>query len=62
MASRDDESFCDIPIVGRVAAGEPILAVENIDDTFRVDRSLLGNHQDVFGLRVVGELKGKDDG
>ena len=50
-----DEEFCSVPIVGRVAAGQPILAVENTDDTVRVDRFFVGNHQNVFGLRVVGE-------
>lgn len=46
---------CDIPIVGQVAAGEPLLAVENVEDTVRVDRFFVGNHQGVFGLRIVGE-------
>src|SRR5262249_34085613 len=50
-----DEEMADIPIVGRVAAGEPILAVENVQDTVRVDRVLIGNHREVFGLRIVGE-------
>lgn len=50
-----DDAFCDVPIVGRVAAGQPILAVENVEDTVRIDRMLLGPHREVFGLRVVGE-------
>jgi len=45
----------EIPIVGQVAAGEPLLAVENVEDTVRVDRFFVGNHQGVFGLRIVGE-------
>src|SRR2546428_4172888 len=28
----------DVPLVGRVAAGRPILAVENVQDTVRVDK------------------------
>ncbi len=44
-----------IPVVGNVAAGEPLLAVENIEDTVEVDRFFIGNHQEVFSLRVVGE-------
>lgn len=51
----DDDNFASIDILGKVAAGQPILAVENVDDTIRVDRFFVGNHQDVFGLRVVGE-------
>ena len=47
--------LCEIPILGRVAAGQPILAVENIQDTVRVDKVLVGGHTEVFGLRIVGE-------
>lgn len=45
----------DIPLVGRVAAGLPVLAVENLEDTLRVDRSLVGDAEGVFALRVTGE-------
>lgn len=54
LVSTDDD-MAEIPIVGKVAAGEPILAVENVSDTVRVDRVLIGNHREVFGLRIVGE-------
>jgi repressor LexA len=47
--------LCEIPILGRVAAGQPILAVENVQDTVRVDKVLVGGHTEVFGLRIVGE-------
>jgi len=50
-----DDAMCEIPIVGRVAAGAPILAVENVQDTVKVDRVLIGGHREVFGLRIVGE-------
>jgi repressor LexA len=49
------DDFAEIPIVGRVAAGQPILAVENVADTVRIDRMLIGQHREVFGLRIVGE-------
>ncbi len=52
---QEDDDMADIPILGRVAAGLPILAVENATDTVRVDRVLIGNHREVFGLRIVGE-------
>jgi repressor LexA len=47
----------EVPIVGRVAAGRPILAVENIEDTVKVDRFFLGSTsgREVFALRVKGE-------
>jgi repressor LexA len=44
-----------VPIVGRVAAGEPVLAVENIEDTVKLDRFFIGPSQEVFALRVSGE-------
>jgi repressor LexA len=52
---QEDDDMADIPILGKVAAGLPILAVENATDTVRVDRVLIGNHREVFGLRIVGE-------
>jgi repressor LexA len=51
----DTDDMAEIPILGRVAAGQPILAVEMATDTVRVDRVLVGNHREVFGLRIVGE-------
>lgn len=50
-----DGDMAEIPIIGRVAAGQPILAVENIQDTVKIDRVLVGGHREVFGLRIVGE-------
>jgi repressor LexA len=49
------EDMAEIPILGRVAAGQPILAVEHATDTVRIDRFLVGGHKEVFGLRIVGE-------
>ena len=45
----------EIPILGRIAAGAPITAVENIEDRVRVGESLIGRPTDVFGLVVKGE-------
>jgi len=42
-----------IPIVGRVRAGEPILAIENIEGYIHLDRNLVSS-EDVFLLRVQG--------
>lgn len=53
VAPNDD--MMDIPILGKVAAGLPILAVENATDTVRIDKMLIGGHREVFGLRIVGE-------
>ena len=46
--------MASIPLVGRVTAGNPILAVENIDDYLPLPRSL-ADQEDCFLLRVVGD-------
>ena len=43
-----------IPVVGRVAAGEPILAQENIDRYANLN-DLLGLPEDAFLLKVTGD-------
>lgn len=43
-----------LPLVGRVAAGQPLLAVEDIEDTFPVPKDFLAGG-DGFMLRVKGE-------
>ncbi len=43
-----------VPIVGRVAAGEPILAVENIENYFPIPAEFMPNEQ-TFILQVQGE-------
>ena len=43
-----------IPVVGRVAAGDPILAQENIDEYANL-KELLGLPADAFLLKVSGE-------
>jgi repressor LexA len=54
-ASRQGARLVEIPIVGRVAAGQPILAQERIEDTVQVDAFLLGTNKKVYGLRVQGD-------
>jgi repressor LexA len=45
----------EVPIVGRVAAGQPILAQERVEDTVQIDAFLLGTNKKVYGLRVQGD-------
>jgi repressor LexA len=46
----------EIPVLGRIAAGAPILAVENHEDSIPLTPDWLGARgQDVFALRVHGE-------
>jgi len=49
------DDLVEIPLVGRVAAGLPLLATENLEDTVKVDRFLVGDHREVFALRVKGD-------
>jgi repressor LexA len=51
----EEDSIIDVQILGRVAAGLPLLADENVIDTVRVDRMLVRGGRDVFGLRVHGD-------
>lgn len=50
--SRDD--FQNIPLVGRVAAGEPILAISNYEDDFNIPKKMFGSG-DLFMLKVRGD-------
>jgi len=44
----------DVPLVGRIAAGSPILAEEDIEEIFPLPTELVGNDP-VFMLRVSGD-------
>lgn len=48
------KELIQVPILGKVTAGQPILAVENIEGTFPLPVELAQN-SDVFMLRVSGE-------
>ena len=45
----------EVPLIGRVAAGAPILATQNIESTLNVDKSLVPASGAIFALRVHGE-------
>lgn len=45
----------EIPILGRVAAGQPIEALENVEDTVHIDRMMIDGAREIFGLRVRGD-------
>jgi repressor LexA len=44
----------NVPLVGRIAAGQPILAVQNVDDLFPIPVDWVGNHE-TFVLQVKGD-------
>ncbi|MFD1504137.1 transcriptional repressor LexA [Georgenia yuyongxinii] len=43
-----------VPVVGRIAAGGPILAEQSVEDVFPLPRQLVGDGE-LFLLKVVGE-------
>ena len=47
--------LAEVPLVGRVAAGQPLLAEENIEGNVKVDRFFIGQSREVFALRVQGD-------
>ena len=48
------KEMVDVPVIGKITAGEPILAVENITDTFPIPIDFVGNSES-FMLTVRGE-------
>lgn len=48
------KEMVDVPIIGKVTAGMPILAVENREDTFPLPIDFVGNSES-FMLRVRGD-------
>lgn len=49
------KEMVNIPILGKVTAGTPILAVENIEDTFPISLNFIPSNKDLFMLNVYGE-------
>lgn len=49
------EGVVDVPVLGRIAAGAPLLAEENLDGYVRVDERYVSGRSPHFALRVVGE-------
>ena len=49
------DDFVEVPVLGRVAAGQPLLAVQNYEDMVKIDRFFIGQNREVFALRVKGE-------
>lgn len=44
-----------VPVVGKVTAGQPILAVENIEENFPVPSEFMTEGDDFFMLRITGD-------
>ena len=49
-----ENSFLNIPLVGSIAAGEAIEAINSSDSMISVPKSLVSKHSTYFGLKVKG--------
>lgn len=54
MSHISSREYVDVPVIGNITAGTPILAVENIEETFPVPVDYVHNDE-VFMLKVKGE-------
>jgi repressor LexA len=52
---KPDEPVVAVPVLGRVAAGAPVLSDENFEGTISMGRSLLPSSRKLFALRVRGD-------
>lgn len=52
--STSKKEMLNIPIIGKVTAGEPILATENIEDTFPLPIDYISHNEELFMLKVSG--------
>jgi len=50
----ENEQMLEVPLIGQVAAGSPLLAVENIEEVLTLPRSFAG-FGELFMLKVRGE-------
>jgi repressor LexA len=50
-----NDSFRKIPIVGRVAAGSPITAMENVEGSIVIDPGFMKKSEECFALKVKGD-------
>jgi len=59
------KDLISIPLIGKVAAGNPILAFESVEDEFIISKSIFGTSQELFMLKISGDSMieiGIDDG
>jgi len=54
LTPRSPGPVVEVPVLGRIAAGQPLLATENVEDTLPLPRSWVRGDE-VFLLKVTGE-------
>ena len=50
----EDGAMAEVPLVGRIAAGGPIIAEQSVEEVFSLPRRVVG-HGELFMLRVAGD-------
>jgi len=55
FADEVDAGSVQVPLLGRIAAGAPLLAEENVERMVHVDASLAPRKTQLFALKVVGD-------
>ncbi|MGL4989842.1 MAG: transcriptional repressor LexA [Sarcina sp.] len=53
--SERKKEMINVPIIGKVTAGQPILAIENVEDTFPLPSNYIKHNKDLFILKVSGD-------
>ena len=54
IQASSDRTLAQVPVLGRIAAGGPILAEQSVEATFPLPRDLVGEGE-LFSLKVVGD-------
>lgn len=53
-SSQDHSDIVTVPLVGSIAAGNPIEAINETEDQISIGEGLLGAHRELFALRIKG--------
>jgi DNA (cytosine-5)-methyltransferase 1 len=51
---KDGQSFIEIPLAGIIAAGQPIEAIENQNETITLSKKEVGKYGEYYALKVAG--------
>lgn len=55
MPQKEIKSVIEIPIIGKIAAGQPIEAIEDFNNTISIINPNIKNSKDHYALRVTGD-------
>ena len=53
-ASKKDNELINLPLLGNIAAGNPIEAIENTNDNIQIPKNLISNNKKNYVLKVNG--------